>query len=150
MASVVKQKSKKGLPLKKLINETVRYMPYTYERSRDVRLYSPKRSVDKEGNLVVECTAKSRRTRINTNPQKRRVKITALDRASKVSRAAGIKVECDCEDHCFTWEVALYRVGAADIVYSNGEKPIVKNASMVPLVCKHVLRLLMAIKAKGY
>ena len=53
-----------------------------------------------------------------------------------------LKVSCDCESFMYMAEVALNRYGAADIIYSNGEKPRVTNPKMVPLVCKHLNLLL--------
>lgn len=55
------------------------------------------------------------------------------------------KVTCSCPDFMFMWEVALNNKGAADIDYSNGAAPIMKNPRMVPGVCKHTVALYQRI-----
>lgn len=64
----------------------------------------------------------------------------------KINEQKRVQVSCDCEDFCFTWEVALWSWGAAKIIYSNGEHPIVKNPGLVPGCCKHVVAVLREIK----
>lgn len=52
-----------------------------------------------------------------------------------------VKVSCDCGffwSHC---EVALHRVGAADIIHSNGQPPNIKNPTYRPILCKHLIKL---------
>jgi CRISPR/Cas system endoribonuclease Cas6 (RAMP superfamily) len=52
-----------------------------------------------------------------------------------------VVVDCDCEDHTFTWEVALNAKKAARIKNSNGEPPVVRNPKWRPGCCKHVFSL---------
>lgn len=62
--------------------------------------------------------------------------------------ANGIVVH-NCEYHMYTCEVALYRYGAADIIYSNGMYPWTTNPKGIPTICKHayiVLKKLMATR----
>lgn len=72
------------------------------------------------------------------------VTVEAVNPGERLSKG-NIKVSCECGDYWSTWEVALKRAGAADIHYSNGEKPVVKNPSMRPGVCKHLYRMLESI-----
>lgn len=53
-----------------------------------------------------------------------------------------VKVSCDCAFHTFNCEYALHKQGAADIKYSNGEPPKMKNTSLVPMTCIHTIALL--------
>lgn len=48
-------------------------------------------------------------------------------------------VSCSCEDFLFTCEVALKEKDASQIIYSNGEKPRIKNPKMIPCACKHIV-----------
>lgn len=52
-----------------------------------------------------------------------------------------VKVSCSCPDFWARWEYALHKRGAADIVYSNGEPPVVRNPRMYPGCCKHLIAL---------
>lgn len=61
-----------------------------------------------------------------------------------------VKVSCSCPDFWATWEVALARRGAADVMYSNGELPIVRNPRMIPACCKHVVKTVDLLFRKGY
>lgn len=56
-----------------------------------------------------------------------------------------IKVACSCGNHLFQHEVALATRGGADIIYSNGDFPIITNPSLKPTICKHILKCLMLI-----
>lgn len=52
-----------------------------------------------------------------------------------------VNVSCSCPDFTFTAEVALAQRGAADIEYSNGEAPDIRNPHRIPLCCKHLVAL---------
>jgi hypothetical protein len=60
-----------------------------------------------------------------------------------------VKVTCSCPDYCFMFEVALYRKGAADLIYSNGRMPNEKNSNRVPGMCKHLIRMCDLLVTKG-
>ena len=55
-------------------------------------------------------------------------------------------VSCSCADFKYRWEVALNHKQAADIEYSNGELPVIRNPSMRPAQCKHLVALFNRIK----
>ena len=52
-----------------------------------------------------------------------------------------IEASCDCRDFLYRWEVANHKVGAAKIIFSNGEDPVKTNPSERPGLCKHLLAL---------
>lgn len=52
-----------------------------------------------------------------------------------------VEVSCSCEDHCYFWEYALNKAGVAQIRYSNGQPPEMKNLRHIPGACKHVIRV---------
>lgn len=60
-----------------------------------------------------------------------------------------VKCSCSCPDFWATFEVALHRKGSADIFYSNGEPPNVRNPSMVAGGCKHLIKLADLLVTKG-
>lgn len=53
-------------------------------------------------------------------------------------------VKCSCSCPYFTFygcEVELWKRGAADIYYSNGKDPVIRNPAQRPWACKHLLAL---------
>lgn len=52
-------------------------------------------------------------------------------------------ISCTCPFFLFYNEYALAKVDSSDILYSNGQPPVVRNPGEVPFVCKHGF---MAIK----
>lgn len=56
------------------------------------------------------------------------------------------KVSCSCEDFMYVHEVANHDKGAADIDYSNGELPVVKNPKLRPGLCKHLYKLYQQVQ----
>ena len=48
---------------------------------------------------------------------------------------------CSCADFKYRWEVALNHKQAAEIEYSNGELPVIRNPSMRAAQCKHLIAL---------
>lgn len=50
-----------------------------------------------------------------------------------------VKVSCSCSDFMFRHEYSLWKRGAADIIYGNGEAPDDTNPRLVPGTCKHVV-----------
>lgn len=56
----------------------------------------------------------------------------------------------NCEFFMYYSEYALSTWGAARIKYSNGEPAVVKNPGNLPLVCKHLVKVLRAIKEHNF
>lgn len=66
-----------------------------------------------------------------------------------IDKRLNVKVSCSCPDYVFAgWEYANHTVGAADIIYGNGEPPNEKNPEMRVGLCKHLLALRTIIKEK--
>ena len=57
-----------------------------------------------------------------------------------------VVVSCSCPDFKYRWEVALNHKQAAEIEYSNGELPVIRNPSMKAAECKHLVALYNKIK----
>jgi hypothetical protein len=57
-----------------------------------------------------------------------------------------LKVSCDCEFFLYVCEVALHRYGSADIIHSNGEFPYETNPRGIPMICKHLVKILKGMK----
>lgn len=129
MAVKVKRISDRGLTPRQLVKETPGYIKYNGGYVTPVKM-TPK---IKNGLLHLQTVT---RTNELGAPPRRHIQRIVLLEGSKISDPrARVKIECDCEFHCFTCEVALYRLGAADIIHSNGEKPVVTNPKMIPLTC---------------
>lgn len=58
------------------------------------------------------------------------------------------RVSCSCKDFLFTDEVALYKRGNADVRFSNGADPVIKNPSERPQVCKHLIAVMKKIRQR--
>lgn len=70
------------------------------------------------------------------------VSVIALD-PKKLLSSGPVEVSCTCSDFVFGgWEYALFKKGAAKIIYGNGEPPKIKNPTMLPGACKHLVGLL--------
>ncbi len=61
-----------------------------------------------------------------------------------------VRVSCTCSYFCFFCEAALHKHGAADIIYSNGDRPIQTNPQMIGWVCKHLVVVLQEILDRGW
>jgi hypothetical protein len=59
-------------------------------------------------------------------------------------------IDCDCDNHLFYWEYALYHHGSAKIRRSNGQPPSVTNPGLVPGCCKHVYAVLKEMAKAVY
>lgn len=59
------------------------------------------------------------------------------------------KVQCDCPDYIFRMEYANKRIGAADIVGSNGAAPVETNPNENPGICKHLMGLISFLGGGG-
>lgn len=59
-----------------------------------------------------------------------------------IDNKSHVKVSCSCPDFTFRSEWHLWRKGAADIIYSNGEKP---KVYLTPVCCKHLTMTFSAL-----
>lgn len=83
------------------------------------------------------------------SPQRYETIVTGLMGTGTLLTSKYVKVSCTCD---FFWahsEVALHKQGAADIHFSNGKDPVVRNPKMIPYVCKHLVKVLKLIDQRG-
>ena len=59
-----------------------------------------------------------------------------------------IILHCQCARHQFMWEYALWEVGAANIITSNGNKPVETNPRMRAGCCKHAVMSYLKLKER--
>lgn len=83
-----------------------------------------------------------------SKPKRYRTSIVSTQPNARLHLAT-LKVSCECPAHVF-WggEYALWRKGAAELVYGNGDPPVVRNPKLVPWACKHLTKVLSQIIAK--
>lgn len=55
-------------------------------------------------------------------------------------------LSCSCDDFKYSWEQVLHTKGAAELEYSNGEAPDVRNPLYQVGCCKHLVALYWQIK----
>jgi hypothetical protein len=60
-----------------------------------------------------------------------------------------VKLSCSCSDFKYRAEYALHKYGAADLRYSNGEPPLVRNPGAKPMCCKHLIALYSKLVEKN-
>lgn len=56
----------------------------------------------------------------------------------------------NCARYWSTFEVALHLRGASNIIYSNGAYPYVRNPNAKIACCKHLIKALRLVKARGW
>lgn len=106
-----------------------------------------KDSVRKQRNVLLTTT----KTRPAPGEAKRyhyhNQRVYPVDRkyTGNLASCPAVKVSCTCERFTYVWEVALWKQGAADILYSNGEMPTQTNPRMIPGCCKHLIKIIKYI-----
>lgn len=81
----------------------------------------------------------------NPKPIPHTVTVIGLDNGTRpplLHKQERIVVDCDCENHLYMWEYALWKHGAARILRCNGEPPVEKNPFEKPSVCRHTYHCL--------
>lgn len=137
-------RAEKGLSLVGLMRKQPRYIINSAEVIV-IRDYKPKTT---RGGMPAVIGA----TRdMDTKPLRpHKFKVVGLDpNINTITKQKRIKVSCDCEFFTFYCEYALWTWGAANIEYSNGQPAVVRNSGNVPLVCKHLSKILMTIRERG-
>lgn len=60
-----------------------------------------------------------------------------------------VKISCSCPDFVFSGsEYLLYKQGAADLIYGNGEPPVSKPDAR-PGACKHLVSMFKELHSQG-
>lgn len=85
-----------------------------------------------EHQYKVQCTDGPWKTTIRFYPGENEVWPSA-------NQASTVWVSCSCPYWLFYCEVATARTGSSSVIYSNGDLPIVRNPTMVPYLCKHLV-----------
>lgn len=122
---------------------------YRDQNARFVRLVRLKTGYTPEGFAFAACQSYSTH-HINpkglrvVNPDRRRYVTVVKFLDAKLH----CQVSCSCPDFMYTAEYVLNKRGAAQIEYSNGEAPDIKNPAQVVMVCKHLIRLYQEIQTK--
>ena len=135
-------------------------MPYTIEyivkrtptlrkrAARYVKITRLKLFHDKKGKPVAACQSYSTHEILpNGFIYKKRTKTKYVTVITLLDRKYHCKVSCSCPDFTFSGaEFVLHQKGSADIEYSNGEAPTLKNPGMRPMGCKHIVALYEKIR----
>lgn len=133
------------------IDEIVRMMPASPDvfnavdvrtvKSRNGQTY-PKRGKLKNGNIAVSYWTRTDDDS-KDSPRYHSQLIYARDPEyrGKLIDCKQVVFSCDCPRFKYMWEYALWKRGAAEIRYGNGEPPNVTNKRMRPAACKHFFRV---------
>ncbi len=120
----------------------------------DVKITSIERKRNtKTGNPIVRAITYSMHDahgKVKAKPEKYKTSVEGLMGAGSKVSTKYVKVSCSCPHFWSVCEVALNKQGAADIKYSNGELPHIKNPAMIPSVCKHLSALLTMVATRGW
>jgi hypothetical protein len=144
-------RANKGLTLKGLMSKTPAYVR---NKARDeVVIRKLTKTWTKGGLRAVTSTALSM-TKRDPTPHKcsiigRDEKFGGKIKKSQIPaliKQKRVLVDCSCEFFKYYCEYALWAHGAARIRHSNGEKPVITNPSLVPLLCKHLYELAKTVK----
>lgn len=138
-------RAEKGMSIIGLLKNTP---PYIKSTARDeVKLKKLGRANTKGGHPAIKGVCVSDRR--GAPPHK--CTVIGLDKEKPlIGGQKRVIVSCDCEFFLYYCEYALTTWGAARIKYSNGEPAEVRNPGNIPLVCKHLVKLLRAVKEHGY
>jgi hypothetical protein len=139
----------KGMTVDRLLAKT---RPQQIELSQNVVIKNVRfRHHKKSLNPVILCETYSKKTGKGASGYDKYVTyIEALHskKGAKFSQTF-VKVGCSCPFFTFFAEVALAKHGAADVFFSNGDPPVVRNPKERPLLCKHLVKLVGRVKDKG-
>jgi len=117
--------------------------------SKLVRLVGYKTGVDRNEIPTVVCKTWTPLEYIIGNKIRRSADQNKYTSSIKfLDRKYNIKCSCSCPDFMYRWEWANNQVGAADIIFGNGDPPDIQNPGHVPGMCKHLLRLRTEIKRR--
>jgi hypothetical protein len=111
------------------------------KNSANVRIFQMKR-LKGPGFLAITITREP-----GQRPRKHLVKVYPADPnyQGTISDCPNVLVRCDCDRHCFKWEVANNVHKVSPIYYSNGAMPYETNPALRVGVCKHCIRVGLAI-----
>lgn len=126
--------------------------PLHKDTAKNVMIRSMKaRKRRSNGNPAIVAVTQSRKANkpgATTPPKYETIVEGMMGEGSKISQRY-VSVSCSCDYFLYTCEYALAKKGASHIRYSNGQPPVVKNPQEKPIICKHLVRLMQEIAAKG-
>lgn len=129
-----------------------------FNNATDVRLGKIEMGTRRNGNPVIRAetwTLEDKMGNPRVPKKKYRTWVECLSKDKKTGKHQKIsqgfvKVSCSCD---YFWaygcEVVLHKHGAADIRYSNGKDPVVRNPQEHEWCCKHLLVLFDLISQRG-
>lgn len=136
-------------------------MPYTIEyivrrtptrrkqAAKYVKIIRLKLIHDKKGRPLAACQSYSTHDVLpNGYVIRKRTKTKYVTTILLLDRKYHCKVSCSCPDFMFSYETLLYEKGSADLEYSNGESPDIRNPLHRPGGCKHIVALYERIRSK--
>lgn len=119
------------------------------ESAKYVKIIHQKRGWDSHGRGFVACASYSTK---EWNPWKQkyvknpRIKNRYVSVFVFLDPRLHVVVSCSCADFKYRWEFSLNQTQAAEIEYSNGEFPKIRNPQLSKRMCKHLLKLYEVIK----
>lgn len=140
-----KRPKKSELTLRHIERESQRQ---SHEKVDDVTLWKIEKGLRASGNPVVRCYSKTDGPTYRTW-----VECTSRDKNGNPHKINVGKVKCSCTCPYFVFwgcEVPLNKRGAANIKYSNGAPPVIRNPTSKRRFCKHGLALMRLIRQRGY
>lgn len=99
------------------------------------------------GDVFFAAQTKSVRERLpNGNIVRATGKPVYLTMIIVLNRRGHVKVSCSCADFMYRMEYPLTQKQAGDIEYSNGDPTRITNPTLIPMICKHLVKLHQAIQ----
>lgn len=114
------------------------------ESAKYVRLVYQKRGWDSRGLGFVACKSYSTKEwdpykqKYVPNPRIKNRYVTVI---VFLDQRLHVDVGCSCADFRYRWEFSLNQKRAAEILYSNGEYPEIRNPGLKIKTCKHLVKL---------
>ena len=142
---IVKKAKGPGMTARQMLRRT----PASYkERAQHVRVRKVKRKAGDNFALAVTTTERGHAT--EEQPHYQTVEIISPKGERKLFEPhTKLRISCDCSNFKFMWEYALWKQGAADIIYGNGERPRQTNPQQVPGLCKHFIAIFHFLRDRG-
>lgn len=133
MSRQVKRISSLGATAKQLLKQTPSFVRWNGAYVKPVKLKI------RVNNGIRHYSTVTRTVDENEGKPRKHIQSIYLMNQSKLSiNNCRVHVSCDCDFFLYYCEVALFRIGSASIIYSNGKAPNVTNPRMIPFCCKHL------------
>ena len=127
----------KGLTYRKMVQSTPKNIQ---ENARYVKLTSIKRKRGDPYSLTATTTEPKHAHEHQPHYQTIQI-VSGIPSRDPLDPKVRVKISCTCSYYKFFCEYALYKQGAADIIYSNGEPAYKTNPGNIGWTCKHHLAI---------